>query len=87
VKKGEIDELKGRLDRKEEERKMRMRDEQIRSEDMFEDQAEEIIDEEELVMLRKMKDLKKMYRDSFGQLKNAKDEYSECQRQIDTIKE
>jgi len=37
VKKSEIDELKGRLDRKEEERKVRVRDEQMRSEDMFEE--------------------------------------------------
>ena len=72
VKKGEIDELKDRLDRKEEERKMRMRDEQMRSEDMFEDQAEEIIDEEELVMLRQMKDLKKAYREQFHDLTLAK---------------
>lgn len=54
---------------------------------MFEEHAEEIIDEEELVMLRKMKDLKKIYRDNFSQLKNCKGEFSEGQRQIDTIKE
>lgn len=54
---------------------------------MFEEQAEEIIDEEELVMLRKMKDLKKVYRDNFNQLKNAKEEFADGQRQIDTIKE
>ena len=85
--KGEIDALKARLDRKEEERKLRLRDEQLRSDDMFEEQAEEIIDEEELVMLRKMKDLKKIYRDNFGRLKNTKIEFAEGQRQIDTIKE
>ena len=33
--KKEIDELKMRLDRKEEERKVRLRDEQLRQEDMF----------------------------------------------------
>ena len=54
---------------------------------MFEEQAEEIIDEEELVMLRKMKDLKKIYRDNFTALKNCKVEFGEGQRQIDTIKE
>ena len=86
--KKEIDELKARLDRKEEERKIRLRDEQLeRSEDMFEAQAEEIIDEEELVMLRKMKDLKKIYRDNFSQLKLQKGEYAEGQKQIDLIKE
>ena len=54
---------------------------------MFEEQADEIIDEEELVMLRKMKDLKKTYRDHFSDLKNCKSEFAEGQRQIDTIKE
>ena len=44
---------------------------------MFVEQAEEIIDEEELVMLRKMKDLKKIYRDNFGNLKNSKNEFAE----------
>ena len=33
---------------------------------------EEIIDEEELVMLRQMKDLKKIYRDNFQKLKVLK---------------
>ena len=87
VNKGEIDALKTRLDRKEEERKVRLRDEQLRNEDMFEEAVEEIIDEEELVMLRKMKDLKKMYRDSFASLKNCKMEYADGQRQIDATKE
>ena len=45
---------------------MRQREEQLRQDDMFEEQAEEIIDEEELVLLRKMKDLKKVYRDNFA---------------------
>jgi len=85
--KKDIDELKARLDRKEEERKVRMRDEQIRGDDMFEEQAEEIIDEEELVMLRKMKDLKKIYRDNFASLKDAKMELAASQKQVDTIKE
>ena len=85
--KKEIDALKERLDRKEEERKVRMNDEQLQQEDMFEEAAEEIIDEEELVMLRAMKDLKKNYRDSFNALKEEKRQYSEAQRQIDAVKE
>ena len=85
--KKEIDALKDRLDRKEEERKVRMNDEQLQQEDMFEEAAEEIIDEEELVMLRAMKDLKKNYRDSFNALKEEKRQYSEAQRQIDAVKE
>ena len=75
--KGDIDNLKTRLDRKEDERKVRLRDEQLRNDDMFEEQADEIIDEEELVMLRKMKDLKKIYRDHFSNLKNCKSEFVE----------
>lgn len=75
--KGDIDNLKTRLDRKEDERKVRLRDEQLRQDDMFEEQADEIIDEEELVMLRKMKDLKKIYRDHFSELKNCKSEFAE----------
>ena len=78
--KKEIDALKDRLDRKEEERKVRMNDEQLQQEDMFEEAAEEIIDEEELVMLRAMKDLKKNYRDRFNALKEEKRQYSEAQR-------
>jgi len=58
---------------------VRQREEQLRQDDMFEEQAEEIIDEEELVLLRKMKDLKKIYRDNFAQLKNCKMEFSESQ--------
>ena len=54
---------------------------------MFEEQTEEIIDEEELVMLRQMKDLKKTYRDNFNILKNNKHELSETSKQIDLIKE
>ena len=54
---------------------------------MFEEQVEEIIDEEELVLLRKMKDLKKIYRDNFANLKNYKLEFAESQKQIDMIKE
>ena len=78
--KGEIDALKARLDRKEEERKVRLRDEMLKQEDMFEEAAEEIIDEEELVMLRQMKDLKKTYRDNFNVLKGEKREFSETQQ-------
>lgn len=59
----EIDNLKFRLDRKEDERKMRLREDLVRADDAFDDAPEEIIDEEELVMLKKMKDLKKNYRE------------------------
>ena len=56
---------------------MRIQDEQLKQDDMFEEANEEIIDEEELVMLRQMKDLKKTYRDNFAVLKNEKRDFSE----------
>jgi len=37
-------------------------------------QVEEIIDEEELMLLKEMKDLKKGYRDNYDKLKNLKSE-------------
>lgn len=87
--KKDIDELKVRIDRKEEERKIKLRDEQLRQEDMFDSTspAEEIIDEEELVLLKQMKDMKKMYRDCFGKLKTQKSNYADVLAQIDVIKE
>lgn len=59
----------------------------MRAEDDFGEQAEEIIDEEELVLLRQMKDLKKVYRDNFGELKNLKGDLQDAQSQIDIVKE
>ena len=87
--KKEIDELKLRIDRKEEERKIKLRDEQLRQEDMFDNSpaVEEIIDEEELVLLKQMKDMKKMYRDCFGKLKTQKSNFSDVNAQIDVVKE
>jgi hypothetical protein len=68
-----MDNLKLRLDRKEDERKARYREHELKNEDAFDDQTQEdIIDEEELVMLKQMKDYKKQYRDSFAQLKFMK---------------
>jgi len=85
--KKQIDELKMRIDRKEHERKLRFHQEQQRVDDDFAEPAEEIIDEEELVLLRQMKDLKKVYRDSFTELKSFKQDYEEAQSQIDVVKE
>jgi hypothetical protein len=89
VNKKDIDALKMRIDRKEEERKVRLRDEQLRnSEDMFEEAAgEEIIDEEELVLLRQMKDLKKVYRENYTKLKSLKAGYTDHQTQTDMVKQ
>lgn len=47
-----IDLLKQKIDRKENERKLRFHNEQLKADDDFGEAPEEIIDEEELVMLR-----------------------------------
>lgn len=80
--------LKARLDRKEAERKAKYHELEMRNDDAFEEQHhEEIIDEEELVFLKQMKDSKKQYRDSFSQLKDMKIDLANNQRKIDIVKE
>lgn len=49
--------------------------------------SEEIIDEEELIMLREMKQQKKIYRDLFNQLKSQKTEVNDMQTNIDMSKQ
>ena len=73
--KGMIDQLKGKLDKKEEERKLQSK--AMKNDlamDNYDDdvEQEEIIDEEELIMLKDMKDLKRDYRDNFTKLKGVK---------------
>ena len=56
----------------------------------FEDEEapnEEIIDEEELMMLKDMKELKREYRDNFNKLKAYKQELRSLQENIDVSKE
>lgn len=57
--------------------------------DNFDDdvEQEEIIDEEELIMLREMKDLKRDYRDNFSKLKGLKSDINSLQNNINTCKE
>jgi hypothetical protein len=55
--------------------------------DAFKDEPEEIIDEEELHMLRKMKGHKNDYKEKFNLLKNAKAEYNDAQMEGDMMKE
>jgi len=47
---------------------------------------QEIIDEEELGLLQRMKDLKKRYRDSYEALRQKKSEVMYCQQAIDNAK-
>ena len=48
---------------------------------------EDIIDEEELIMLRELKDLKKDYRDRFGKLKEFKNDIQMITTNINASKE
>lgn len=67
-----IDNLRGQLDKKEEERRQEKRKLELDFDDGNMD--EEIIDEEELSMLKDMKELKREYRTSFNGLKSIKQE-------------
>lgn len=55
--------------------------------DAFKDEPEEIIDEEELHMLKKMKGHKNDYKEKFSKLKDAKSEYNDAQMEGDMMKE
>ena len=88
----EIDKLKMKLEKKEEER--RMQNKNMRNEmamDGFDEEGDipqdDIIDEEELMMLKEMKDLKRDYRDNFSKLKGLKQELASLQINIDKSKE
>jgi hypothetical protein len=87
-----MDKLKMRLDMKEDERKLHAR--QLKNDlalDNFDDDGdmprEDIIDEEELIMLREMKELKRDYRDNFSKLKGLKQEMASLTENIDKAKE
>ena len=86
-----MDTLNNKLEKKEEERKMQSK--ALRNEmgfDAFDGDdvhQEDIIDEEELVMLKEIKDLKRNYRDNFSKLKGLKQELVSLQNNIDTSKE
>lgn len=82
--KKELDSIKGRLDAKEQEKRLTMRQEEMMG---YEDEVDmdgnpvgrggagsgsEIIDEEELALIQKMKEMKKIYRENFDKLKEVK---------------
>ena len=71
--KKKLDDIQSKLEKKEEERRIQGQRNQIDldEEDMPE---EEIIDEEELIMLKSMKDLKRDYRENYSTLKGLKQE-------------
>lgn len=86
--KKQIDTLKEKLDKKEEERKLEARVKN--NEELFEDDdmpTDLIIDEEELMMLKEVKELKRDYRENYSTLKVLKQEINNTQETIDTSKE
>ena len=52
-----------------------------------EDGAQEIIDEEELLFLQKMKELKKNYRSAYSELRSTKSQVNQLQGSIDQAKQ
>ncbi|CDW82929.1 kinesin motor domain-containing protein [Stylonychia lemnae] len=93
--KQEMDKIKARLDSKGEEKKAQLRSGGADFQQDFDDdgmgggngQIEEIIDEEELMLLKEMKDLKKNYRENYDKLKNLKVEVNDIQSNIDSMKQ
>ena len=76
--KREIDLVKGKLDEKAEEKKKNLREELVGLDDdegvAGQDMQQEIIDEEELNYLQRMKEQKKAYRECYDQLKAMRGE-------------
>ena len=85
-----IDTVKVELDKKQDERKQSMQNQMAHLDDdelLEDDEApQEIIDEEELALLQRMKELKKAYRSAYSQLKNSKHQVSLIQQSIDQAK-
>lgn len=84
-----MDKVKARLDHKAEEKKLSLKEE-FNSEGFGDDDggvAEEIIDEEELMLLKEMKDLKKNYKENYDKFKNLKEEINDLQTNVDNLKQ
>ena len=75
--KKEIDALKGKLEEKNEEKQKSLEL----------DAEEDVIDEEEFSMLRKLKDQKKLYRENFDRYKVLKGDSYFIQNSVDQLKE
>ena len=90
VSKKNIDLVKLDLDKKQDERKTQMQNQfnSANQEEVLDDDdaPQEIIDEEELALLQRMKELKKAYRLSFNELKTYKTQMHMIQSSIDEAK-
>ena len=67
-----IDAVKFELDKKQDERRENQKMQNLDDDELDEDGPQEIIDEDELSLLQRMKELKKNYRSYFNDLKAAK---------------
>ena len=83
--------MNNRLEKKEDERKLQTKTmkNEMAYEVFGEDDVpqEDIIDEEELIMLRELKDLKKDYRENFNKLKDFKNDIQLLVNNVNTSKE
>lgn len=85
-----IDACKVELDRKQDERKTSLQNQlnAVDDEDVLDDDdgPQEIIDEDELALLQRMKELKKSYRATYQDLKAAKSVVTQISQGIDQAK-
>ena len=86
-----IDGVKDQLDKKQDDRRQNQQhniaavdEEELMDE---EDAPQEIIDEDELALLQRLKEIKKEYRNAFANLKNFKGQVNLIQQSIDQAKE
>ena len=92
IAKRNIDVVKADLDKKQDERKNQLQNQlaAVDDEEILEDDdgaPQEIIDEEELALLQKMRELKKTYRAAYQVLKSTKSQLSQISNSIDQAKQ
>jgi kinesin family member 6/9 len=86
--KQEMDRVQERLGQKQEEKRAaNARGEEFGFEDDGAGGNEMVIDEEELTLLREMKDLKRNYRDTYEKLRQVKTQIADSQSNIDNMKQ
>lgn len=86
-----MDLVKTKLDEKAEDKKKQLKNDLAIDDEDYQNNGEnntqEIIDEEELGYLQRMKELKKAYRETYEQLRTLRGEVNYIQQSIDTLKQ
>ncbi|XP_077997452.1 kinesin-like protein KIF9 [Glandiceps talaboti] len=77
--KQELDETREQMERK--------RSERLEQGEFVNEDGETVIDEEEFLLIKKMKDLKASYRADYEELKNIKSEVQYCQKLVDNCRQ